>query len=136
VAAAEVATPVASGMAIIALVFLPLLTLQGLEGKLFAPVALTIVLALLSALALALTLIPVLSFFLLKVGGGSHDAHHEPWLMRQLNPRYARLLAGAFARKRLVFGVAGFRWPSPGWPIRSRARPSCQRWMKAASSCS
>jgi cobalt-zinc-cadmium resistance protein CzcA len=47
IAAAEVAKPVTSGMAIIALVFLPLLTLQGLEGKLFAPVALTIVLALL-----------------------------------------------------------------------------------------
>jgi cobalt-zinc-cadmium resistance protein CzcA len=50
-------------MAIIALVFLPLLTLEGLEGKLFAPVALTIVLALLSALALALTLVPVLAFY-------------------------------------------------------------------------
>ena len=106
VAAAEVATPVASGMAIIALVFLPLLTLQGLEGKLFAPVALTIILALLSALIMALTLIPVLSFFGLKVRADEHDAHHEPWLMRQLSPRYARLLAGAFARKRLVFGVA------------------------------
>ena len=45
VATAEVATPVASGMAIIALVFLPLLTLEGLEGKLFAPVAMTIVLS-------------------------------------------------------------------------------------------
>ncbi|WP_353229976.1 CusA/CzcA family heavy metal efflux RND transporter [Novosphingobium sp.] len=106
VAAAEVATPVASGMAIIALVFLPLLTLQGLEGKLFAPVALTIILALVSALVMALTLIPVLSFFGLKVGGAQQGAHHEPWLMRQLGPRYARLLAGAFARKRLVFGVA------------------------------
>ena len=47
VAASEVAMPVASGLLIIALVFLPLLTLEGLEGKLFAPVALTIVLALL-----------------------------------------------------------------------------------------
>jgi cobalt-zinc-cadmium resistance protein CzcA len=62
IAAAEVAKPVTSGMAIIALVFLPLLTLQGLEGKLFAPVALTIVLALLCALLLALTLIPVLAY--------------------------------------------------------------------------
>jgi heavy metal efflux system protein len=105
-ASAEVATPVASGMAIIALVFLPLLTLQGLEGKLFAPVALTIVLALLSALALALTLIPVLSYFVLKVRAGEHGASHEPWLMRQLGPRYAALLTGAFAHKRIVFGVA------------------------------
>lgn len=103
VAAAEVAKPVASGLAIIALVFLPLLTLQGLEGKLFAPVALTIVLALLAALVLSLTLVPVLAYYGLKPQGG----HHEPWLMRQLSPRYTRLLEGAFARKRAVFVAAG-----------------------------
>ena len=53
-AAAEVAAPVASGVTIIALVFTPLLTLQGLEGKLFAPVALTIVFALIGSLLLSL----------------------------------------------------------------------------------
>jgi len=106
VAAAEVAKPVASGMAIIALVFLPLLTLQGLEGKLFSPVALTIVLALLSALALSLTLVPVLAYFVLRVK--AEEGHHEPWLMRQIGPRYHRLLAAAFERRRLVYGVAGF----------------------------
>jgi cobalt-zinc-cadmium resistance protein CzcA len=101
-ATAEVAKPVASGLAIIAIVFLPLLTLEGLEGKLFSPVALTIVLALLSALLLSLTLIPVFAFYVLKVKGG----HHEPWLMRQLAPRYHRLLSIAFERKKLVFGIA------------------------------
>ena len=74
VAASEVAMPVASGLLIIALVFLPLLTLEGLEGKLFAPVALTIVLALLSALVLSLTLVPVLAYFILK----QQDGHREP----------------------------------------------------------
>ncbi len=103
IAAAEVAKPVASGLAIIALVFLPLLTLEGLEGKLFSPVALTIVLALLSALVLSLTLIPVLSLYLLKVKQG----HHEPWLMRKISPGYAWLLDRAFGRKKLVFTVAG-----------------------------
>lgn len=107
IASAEVATPVASGMAIIALVFLPLLTLQGLEGKLFAPVAMTIVLALLAALALALTLVPALSYFVLKADVAEGDHHHEPWLMRRLSPRYARLLTWAFARKRIVFAIAG-----------------------------
>jgi hypothetical protein len=53
--------PVASGILIICLVFLPLLTLQGLEGKLFAPVALTIVFALAGSLLLSLTVIPVLA---------------------------------------------------------------------------
>lgn len=104
IAAAEVAKPVASGLAIIAIVFLPLLTLEGLEGKLFGPVALTIVLSLASAMVLSLTLVPVLAFFLLKVKAGDH---HEPWLMRQIAPRYHALLEGAFARKARVFTVAG-----------------------------
>lgn len=103
VATAEVATPVASGMAIIALVFLPLLTLEGLEGKLFAPVAMTIVLALLSALILSLTLVPVLAFYGLKRAEG----HHEPALMRWMTPRYARLLEASFAHPRRVFVGAG-----------------------------
>ena len=60
-------------------------------------------LALLSALLLSLTLIPALAFYLLKVKEG----HHEPWLMRQVSPRYHQLLDGAFAHKRRVFAVAG-----------------------------
>ncbi|WP_086608655.1 efflux RND transporter permease subunit [Erythrobacter donghaensis] len=106
-AAAEVAKPVASGLAIIAIVFLPLLTLEGLEGKLFGPVALTIVLSLASALVLSLTLVPVLAFYLLKVKVDADGHHHEPWLMRQLSPRYHALLEAAFAHKRRVFAVAG-----------------------------
>ena len=62
----EVAMPVAAGMLIIVLTFLPLLTLEGLEGKLFAPVALTIVFALGASLLLSLTFIPVLASLLLK----------------------------------------------------------------------
>jgi cobalt-zinc-cadmium resistance protein CzcA len=99
-ATGEVIQPVASGILIIILVFLPLLALQGLEGKLFAPVAVTIVLALAASLLLALTLIPMLAEFALK------DGDHEPWVMRRLNPAYARVLAGARARQGLVVGVA------------------------------
>ncbi len=102
IAAAEVATPVASGLAIIALVFLPLLTLEGLEGKLFTPVALTIVIALMSALAISLTLIPVLAYFVLQ----QTNHAHEPWLMRKIAPRYEALLGTAFAHKRIVGGIA------------------------------
>ncbi|WP_438273830.1 efflux RND transporter permease subunit [Nitrobacter sp.] len=101
-AANEVIVPVSAGIVIIALVFLPLLSLQGLEGKLFAPVALTIVFALTGSLLLALTLVPVLSSFGLKSGH-----HGEPWIMRQLAPRYRRLLDIAFARKRLIYGLSG-----------------------------
>lgn len=62
----EVSTPVFSGTIIIIIVFSPLLMLSGLEGKLFTPVALTIVFAMLSALILSLTIIPILASFLLK----------------------------------------------------------------------
>ena len=102
VATSEVIRPVTSGILIIMLVFLPLLSLQGLEGKLFAPVALTIVMALFGSLLIAFTLIPVLASYGLKVNA----AHHEPWLMRKLSPAYARLLGGAFARPKLVSGIA------------------------------
>ncbi|OAN53412.1 efflux RND transporter permease subunit [Sphingobium sp. TCM1] len=100
-ASSEVIVPVSAGILIIALVFLPLLALQGLEGKLFAPVALTIVFALAGSLLLALTLVPVLSSFGLKNGH-----HGEPWIMRQLSPRYHALLETAFAHKRVVYGLA------------------------------
>jgi len=100
-ATSEVIVPVSAGIVIIALVFLPLLSLQGLEGKLFAPVALTIVFALLGSLLLALTLVPVLASF-----GLSSGHHGDPWIMRQLGPRYRALLDGAFARKRLIYGLS------------------------------
>lgn len=79
----EVSVPVASGIGIIIIVFFPLLTLQGLEGKLFTPVALTIVFALAASLLLSLTMIPVLSSFLLN-----RVAHEEPWLPRKLQALY------------------------------------------------
>ncbi|MDD2664992.1 MAG: CusA/CzcA family heavy metal efflux RND transporter [Dechloromonas sp.] len=94
-AAREVAMPVASGIVIIIIVFLPLLTLQGLEGKMFGPVALTIVFALASSLLLSLTVVPVLSSWLIKRG-----AHHEPWLVRKLAAIYDRVLASALANSR------------------------------------
>ena len=97
----EVALPVGSGMLIIMVVFVPLLTLQGLEGKLFAPVAVTIVLALGVSLLLSLTVIPVLASFLLR--GGQHQS---PPLVRWLERGYARLLDAALAHGRAVSGAA------------------------------
>jgi len=101
-AVAEVAAPVTSGVLIICLVFLPLLSLQGLEGKLFAPVALTIVFALGSSLLLSFTVIPVLASLLLKA-----HAHQESWIMRRIGPFYERQLARALARPKPVFAAAG-----------------------------
>lgn len=100
-AASEVALPTAAGVFIICLVFVPLLTLQGLEGKLFAPVALAIVFALGSALILALTLIPVLASYLLKVKPG-----RETLLMRLITPGYSALLGGVLRRPWTIYAVA------------------------------
>ncbi len=115
-AAGEVVVPVSAGIAIIALVFLPLLSLEGLEGKLFAPVAITIVFALTASLLLAMTVVPVLSSLTLRGG-----QHREPWLMRVLTPGYRALLNGAFHHKWLVYGlsasglvVAGFAYTLVG----------------------
>jgi len=98
----EVATPVTSGILIIIIVFLPLLTLQGLEGKLFTPVALTIVFALSGSLILSLSVIPVLASYLLK-----EVSHEEPWLPRQLQKLYQPALLWCLANSKKVFIGAG-----------------------------
>ncbi|MDR2221088.1 MAG: CusA/CzcA family heavy metal efflux RND transporter [Methylobacillus sp.] len=97
----EVSIPVTSGILIIVTVFLPLLTLQGLEGKLFGPVALTIVFALSGSLLLSLTVIPVLAAFLLK-----KVSHEEPWLVRKALKVYEPALLWALRRGRTVVGLA------------------------------
>ena len=97
----EVAAPVTSGILIIVIVFLPLLTLQGLEGKLFVPVALTIVFALSASLVLSLTLVPVLASYLL-----SPSAHGEPWLARRALAAYEPVLRWALSHARIVIAAA------------------------------
>ena len=93
----EVAVPVTSGILIIITVFLPLLTLQGLEGKFFVPVALSIVFALAGSLVLSLTAIPVLASFLLR-----EVKHEDPWLPRTLLSWYAPILEWTMRRQRVV----------------------------------
>jgi cobalt-zinc-cadmium resistance protein CzcA len=97
----EVAVPVASGTGIIILVFLPLLSLQGLEGKLFSPVALTISFALGGSLLLSLTLIPVVASFLMGTA-----KLEEPWLARKLAVAYSPMLARALAHGNVVIAGA------------------------------
>ena len=97
----EVATPVIFGVGVIILVFLPLMTLQGMEGKMFAPLAFTIAIALFFSLVLSLTLTPVLSWYLLRVkppkpGHDSDD--HDTWLIRKLKKPYLFLLNRAVDR--------------------------------------
>ncbi len=99
-AAIEMAPSITTGVLIIIIVFMPLLTLQGLEGKLFAPVALSIVFALFSSLILALTLIPVLSSFIL-----SKRPDKESWLVRFLIKGYRPLLRGTLRFSKTVMLV-------------------------------
>lgn len=100
-ATSEVATPTIFGIAIIILVFLPLMTLQGIEGKMFAPLALTIAIALAVSLIVSLVLSPVLCSLFLKGGGD-----HETWLIAFLKRGYTGLLDGALKLPWLTIGAA------------------------------
>lgn len=98
----EVSVPVTAGVLIIITVFLPLLTLQGLEGKLFTPVALTIMFALAGSLFLSLTVIPVLASFLLK-----EVSHEEPWLVRKALSVYEPILNWSLDHAKVIV-IAAF----------------------------
>lgn len=106
----EVSLPVVSSILIIMLVFLPLLTLEGLEGKLFSPVALTIVFALGSSLLLSLTVIPLLASFLL-----GKTPTREPWLVRKLNALYQPILSWALTHSKTVLLGALIGVIAAGW---------------------
>ncbi len=99
-AAIEMAPSIITGVLIIIIVFMPLLTLEGLEGKLFKPVALSIVFALFSSLILALTLIPVLSSFILK-----KREDKESFLIRILLRMYEPTLHFCFKHVKLIFSI-------------------------------
>lgn len=99
--AREVAAPTTAGILIIVIVFLPLLSLQGLEGKLFMPVAATIVFALTSSLLLSLTVIPVLASVLL-----GRVSHVEPFLVRLLHRAYTPVLHWALGHAAVPVTVA------------------------------
>jgi cobalt-zinc-cadmium resistance protein CzcA len=94
----DVATPVIFGVGVIILVFLPLMTLQGMEGKMFAPLAYTIAIALAISLLLSMTLSPVLSSYLLKAP--ETDGDHDTRLIAAMKQRYLRMLAWALRHER------------------------------------
>ncbi len=100
-AAREVSRPIAFSIAIIVLVFLPLFTLEGIEGKMFAPMAFTISFALLGSLLVAVIVAPVLSLFLLK-----KEEQKEQALVRGLKALYQPFLDGALRHRGAVIFVA------------------------------
>lgn len=101
-ASKQVGAPMFTGVLIITLVYLPVLSLSGIEGKMFRPMALTVMLALAGALLLALTLMPVLSSFLLR----GHIEEKDNFIIHHLKRIYARSLHTAFQMRWLTVGGA------------------------------
>ena len=96
-AAREVANPIAFAILIIIVVFLPLFALEGLEGKLFKPMAFNISFAMAGSLLLTLTLIPVLAALILKP-----KEERDTWLVRHIKQIYMPLLNWSLLNKRIV----------------------------------
>jgi cobalt-zinc-cadmium resistance protein CzcA len=102
-AAVEVRKPTLFGELIIAIVYLPILALEGVEGKLFRPMALTVIFALMGSMILSMTLMPVLASYALKRRRGQPGDNK---LVRGLKSLYRPLLAWTLKRQKLVLSVA------------------------------
>lgn len=98
----DMARPMLFGLGIIIAVYLPLLALTGLEGKMFRPMALTVVYALLGSMILSFTLVPVLLSLVLKPESGQR----VPWVVRAVTPPYRRVLDWVLSHPRLTGGLA------------------------------
>jgi len=100
-AVVEVARPVAFSVFIIVVILAPLFTLQGIEGKMFAPMALTMLIALLVSLVVALTVVPVISASILKQAPEKEFA-----FIRWFHAGYLKLLSGAVRWPKVTLSVA------------------------------
>jgi cobalt-zinc-cadmium resistance protein CzcA len=101
-AGGEVARPVFFAVLIISLVYVPILLLSGTEGKMFRPMAQTVLLILGASLLVALTLMPILSWFVFRKSA----PHEHTWLMRKFGQAYAPALRGVMRRPWLTAGAA------------------------------
>jgi cobalt-zinc-cadmium resistance protein CzcA len=111
VAAKEVASPMFFGVLIITVVYFPILALTGIEGKMFKPMAITVIFALIGALALALTLLPALCAYLL----GGNIAEKDSILVRLARRLYAPVLAVSLRARWPVVGAAVALLALAGW---------------------
>jgi len=101
-AAKEVARPVTFAVLIITAVYLPVLSLQGVEGKMFRPMAMTVIFALVASLLITLTLMPVLASLLLRSRVAEHESRIVQWVRRGYEP----VLARAARRPAVTIGLA------------------------------
>ncbi|MCE9583376.1 MAG: efflux RND transporter permease subunit, partial [Planctomycetes bacterium] len=102
-AASEVRKPTMFGELIIMIVYVPILALHGVEGKMFRPMALTVICAIGASMILSLTLMPVLASLLLRRGGTGHE---EPWIIRGLKRLYRPAVRFAIDHRVLILGSA------------------------------
>ena len=103
--AREVGRPIAFGVLIILLVYLPILSLTGLEGRMFRPMAITVAIALFGSLLFALMFIPAAATFMFR--RGARESKYAENLAHWLETRYAPLLAKVIRRPRTALAVAG-----------------------------
>ncbi len=102
-AAFEVGRPIVFGVAIIVAVYIPIFTLEGLEGRMFRPMAFTVCAAVIASLVLALTYIPAVASY---IYAGRVEVHGDARWFVALRAHYARMLERALARRRVVLGAA------------------------------
>lgn len=100
-ATSEVATPVIFGVIVTVLVFLPLMTLEGMEGKMFSPLAVTIAIALMVSLIVSVLLSPVLSAYILKSG-----SEEDTKIIAVLKAGYLRILNRALGNQKVTMMIA------------------------------
>jgi heavy metal efflux system protein len=104
-AAVEVRKPTLFGELIIMIVYLPILALEGVEGKMFRPMALTVIFALVGSAIVSMTVMPVLASMALRRPGGGR-VHREPRVVRWLKARYRPALEWALGHVKVVLGAA------------------------------
>ncbi len=105
-AVGQVAGPMVFGVMIITLVYVPVLSLTGVEGKTFHPMAIAVMLALVGALIVALTVVPMLCAWLLRPSGKVGATETDSWIVRRATRLYRPALDFALARTALVAGVS------------------------------
>jgi len=102
----EVVRPIAFAICIIIVVFLPLFTLEGVEGKTFRPLAYTVALAMSGSLLFSFFLVPILAYWLMRQPHRGRSAGHDPRVMRWLLFGYRPLVAAFVRRRGLAIGLA------------------------------
>ena len=109
-AVGQMGRPILFSKAILLTAFLPLYTMQRVEGKIFQPMALTLTFALIAGTVLALTVVPALASFAVK----NKIAAHESWIVKILVSNYRPLLVAAMQRRTLVLGIGVFSLGAAG----------------------